>query len=103
MYVSEGPFGKTEQFYAVIDGDVDELAEARHGHQDPGRRGKVLTKDDEEAIEAEGHVTASTSSHPGTELRQKLRIRYAVWKAAPDERAVAVQALTGLAPARPTA
>ena len=58
MYVSEGPFGKTERFYAVVDGAVDDLVTMRdtatQALLDAGF--KLLTKDAEPPIEAEGHV-----------------------------------------------
>ena len=82
VYVSEGPFGKTERFYAVVDGTVDDLVTMRdtatQALVDAGF--KLLTKDAEPPIEAEGHVQGkSMVSVQVTELCDgKLRLRYTV-------------------------
>ena len=63
VYASEGPFGKTERFYAVVDGAARRPADAaRHGR----RRArwpagfKLLTKDAEPPVEAEAHLSAAS-------------------------------------------
>jgi hypothetical protein len=82
VYVSEGPFGRTERFYAVVDGSVDELETMRdtatQALLDAGF--KLLTKDAEPPIEAEGHVDGKYMvSVQVTELcDSKLRLRYTV-------------------------
>ncbi|MBE2317543.1 hypothetical protein DVA67_016290 [Solirubrobacter sp. CPCC 204708] len=82
VYVSEGPFGKTERFYAVVDGAVDDLETMRdtatQALLDAGY--KLLTKDAEPPIEAEGHVQGKQMvSVQVTELCDgKLRLRYTV-------------------------
>jgi hypothetical protein len=82
VYVSEGPFGKTERFYAVVDGSVDDLEAMRdtatQALLDAGYT--LLTKDAEPPIEAEGHVQGEQMvSVQVTELCDgKLRLRYTV-------------------------
>lgn len=83
VYVSEGPFGKTERLYAVVDGVVGDLETMRdtatQALLDAGF--KLLTKDAEPPIEAEGHVQGGdrTVSVQVTELCDgKLRLRYTV-------------------------
>ena len=82
VYVSEGPFGKTERFYAVVDGVVGDLETMRdtatQALLDAGY--KLLTKDAEPPIEAEGHVQGKYMvSVQVTELCDgKLRLRYTV-------------------------
>jgi hypothetical protein len=82
VYVSEGPFGKTERFYAAVDGSVDDLETMRdtatQALLDAGF--KLLTKDAEPPIEAEGHVDGPYMvSVQVTELCDaKLRLRYTV-------------------------
>ena len=82
VYVSEGPFGKTERFYAVVDGSADDLEAMRDAATqallDAGF--KLLTKDAEPPIEAEGHVSGPYMvSVQVTELCDaKLRLRYTV-------------------------
>jgi hypothetical protein len=82
VYVSEGPFGKTERFYAVVDGTVDDLESMRdtatQALLDAGFT--LLTKDAEPPIEAEGHVDGKRMvSVQVTELCDgKLRLRYTV-------------------------
>jgi len=82
VYLSEGPFGKTERFYAVIDGDVEQLEAARDRAADAlvGSGYKLLTKDAEPPIEAEAHVQgANIVSVQVTSLCDgKLRLRYTV-------------------------
>lgn len=83
VYVSEGPFGKTERFYATVDGGVDDLETMRdtatQALLDAGF--KLLTKDAEPPIEAEGHVQGGERmvSVQVTEVCEgKLRLRYTV-------------------------
>ncbi len=58
LYLSEGPFGKTERFYATLDGGEDELVAKRDLAADAlvGAGYTLLRKDDEAPIEAEAHV-----------------------------------------------
>ncbi len=82
VYASEGPCGKTERFYAVVDGAVDDLVAMRDtATQELLDAGfKLLTKDAEPPIEAEGHVQGKyLVSVQVTELCDgKLRLRYTV-------------------------
>jgi hypothetical protein len=82
VYDHEGPFGKTEQFFAAVDGDAEELAEKRDAVVDQlvAAGYKKLATDQEEGTEAEAHL-----SGPHTVDIQvinlcsgKLRIRYTV-------------------------
>ena len=80
--MSEGPFGKTERFYAVVDGTADDLVTMRDAAAealvDAGF--KLLTKDAEPPIEAEAHLQGkSMVDVQVTELCDgKLRLRYTV-------------------------
>jgi hypothetical protein len=82
VYLSEGPFGKTERFYAVLDGREDELVVKRDvaadALVDAGYR--LLSKDDEAPIEAEAHVdgTQFVSVQVTALCAGKLRLRYTV-------------------------
>lgn len=82
LYLSEGPFGKTERFYAVLDGRENELVAKRDVAADAlvGAGYRLLRKDDEAPIEAEAHVDgAQMISVQVTELcAGKLRLRYTV-------------------------
>ena len=82
LYLSEGPFGKTERFYAVVDGQEDELVAKRDIAADAlvGSGYKLLSKDDEAPIEAEAHVEGERMiSVQVTALCEgKLRLRYTV-------------------------
>lgn len=82
LYLSEGPFGSTERFYAVLDGRDDELVAKRDAAAAALVRGgyKLLRKDDEAPIEAEAHVEgAQLISVQVTALCEgKLRLRYTV-------------------------
>ena len=64
LYLSEGPFGKTERFFAVLDGQEDELVAKRDVASDAlvGAGYKLLRKDAEPPIEAEAHVEGEGSS-----------------------------------------
>ncbi len=82
LYLSEGPFGKTERFYAVVDGQENELVAKRDVAADAlvGSGYKLLSKDDEAPIEAEAHVEGQRMiSVQVTALCEgKLRLRYTV-------------------------
>jgi hypothetical protein len=82
VYISEGPFGKTERFFAVDDGEPDELVSLRDEAADALAAAgfKLLRKDDEAPIEAEAHFTGTrTISVQVTSLcAGKLRLRYTV-------------------------
>jgi hypothetical protein len=82
LYLSEGPFGKTERFYAVVDGQENELVAKRDIAADAlvGSGYKLLSKDDEAPIEAEAHVEGERMiSVQVTALCDgKLRLRYTV-------------------------
>ena len=59
VYASEGPFGKTERFFAVVAGRPEDLLTPRDTAADALVAGgfKLLTKDAEPPIEAEAHLT----------------------------------------------
>ena len=82
LYLSEGPFGKTERFYAVVDGQEHDLVSARDVAADAlvGSGSKLLSKEDEAPIEAEAHVEGERMiSVQVTSLCEgKLRLRYTV-------------------------
>jgi hypothetical protein len=82
VYLSEGPFGKTERFYAVVDGRDEDLVAVRDRAADAlaGAGYTLLRKDDEAPIEAEAHVDgAQLISVQVTALCEgKLRLRYTV-------------------------
>jgi hypothetical protein len=82
VYLSEGPFGKTERFYAVADGRGDELVTVRDRAADALVRAgyTLLRKDDEAPIEAEAHVdgTQLISVQVTALCDGKLRLRYTV-------------------------
>lgn len=82
VYLSEGPFGKTERFYAVLDGGEDELVAKRDIAAEAlvGVGYRLLRTDDEAPIEAEAHVDgAQMISVQVTALcAGKLRLRYTV-------------------------
>ena len=64
VYESEGPIGKTEQFFAAIDGDSEELPAKRDAAADAlvSSGYKMLATDQEEGAEAEAHLSGSTRS-----------------------------------------
>ena len=77
VYASEGPFGKTERFYAAVDGtDLiagrDEAADAL-----AGAGYKLLRTDQEAPVEAEAHFEG-VSVQVATLCDGKLRLRYTV-------------------------
>jgi hypothetical protein len=84
LYKSEGPFGKTERFYAVLDGTKDDLASRRDDVQNELVQNwgfQSLSTDQEEGIEAEAHLKGAkhTVDVQVTPLCEgKLRIRYTV-------------------------
>jgi hypothetical protein len=82
LYLSEGPFGKTERFYAVLDGEEDELVAKRDVAADALVEGgyTLLRKDAEPPIEAEAHVEGEQliSVQVTALCEGKLRLRYTV-------------------------
>ena len=84
VYKSEGPFGKTERFYAVLDGTPEDLASSRDDAQKElvdNQGFKSLSTDQEEGAEAEAHLkgdkhTVDIQVAPLCE--GKIRIRYTV-------------------------
>jgi hypothetical protein len=84
LYKSEGPFGKTERFYAVLDGTPEELASRRDDVQNELVQNwgfASLSTDQEEGTEAEAHLEGAkhTVDVQVTPLCEgKLRIRYTV-------------------------
>jgi hypothetical protein len=84
LYKSEGPFGKTERFYAVLDGTPEELASRRDDAQNELVQNfgfASLSTDQEERAEAEAHLKGDkhTVDIQVTPLCEgKLRIRYTV-------------------------
>lgn len=84
LYKSEGPFGKTERFYAVLDGTPEELASRRDDVQNELVQNwgfASLSTDQEEGAEAEAHLKGAkhTVDVQVTPLCEgKLRIRYTV-------------------------
>jgi hypothetical protein len=84
LYKSEGPFGKTERFYAALDGTPEDLASRRDDAQNElvEKFGFAsLSTDQEEGAEAEAHLKGDkhTVDIQVTPLCEgKLRIRYTV-------------------------
>jgi hypothetical protein len=84
VYESEGPFGKTTRFYAVLDGTPDDLASRRDDAQNElvqNQSYESLSTDQEEGAEAEAHLkgpehTVDIQVAPLCE--GKIRIRYTV-------------------------
>ena len=84
LYKSEGPFGKTEVFYAVLDGTPEDLAARRDDAQNELVQNfgfASLSTDQEEGAEAEAHLkgekhTVDIQVAPLCE--GKIRIRYTV-------------------------
>ena len=84
VYASEGPFGKTERFFAVVAGRPEDLLTPRDTAADALVAGgcKLLRKDAEPPIEAEAHLDArqAAGERPGDKpVRGKLRLRYTVF------------------------
>jgi len=84
IYKSEGPFGKTERFYAVLEGTPEDLASRRDDAQNELVQNQgyaSLSTDQEEGAEAEAHLkgdkhTVDIQVAPLCE--GKIRIRYTV-------------------------
>jgi hypothetical protein len=82
VYESEGPFGKTTRYFAVIDGEADQLPATRDDASDVLVENgyKLLSKDEEAGAEAEAHLSGKhTVDIQVINLCEgKLRIRYTV-------------------------
>lgn len=82
VYSSEGPFGKTMRYFAVTDGDAEQLPAKRDDASDilVENGYKLLSKDQEEGAEAEAHLSGKhTVDIQVINLCEgKLRIRYTV-------------------------
>jgi len=83
VYKSEGPFGKTERFYATVDGEASELPTRRDdaARALEGVGFTTLSTDQEENTEAEAHLKGAkhTVDIQVVSLCQgKLQIRYTV-------------------------
>jgi len=83
VYASDGPFGKTERFYAVVEGSPDDLLTPRDAAADALVAGgfKLLRKDAEPPIEAEAHLSGErmVSVQVTSLCAGKLRLRYTVF------------------------
>jgi hypothetical protein len=82
VYESEGPFGKTVRYFAVTDGEADQLPAKRDDASDilVENGYKLLSKDEEAGAEAEAHLSGKhTVDIQVINLCEgKLRIRYTV-------------------------
>ena len=83
VYESEGPFGKTERFFAAVDGEAADLPARRDdaAKQLEGVGFKTLSTDEEENTEAEAHMQGDKHTvdiQVITLCSGKLRIRYTV-------------------------
>ena len=83
VYESEGPFGKTERFFAAVDGDAADLPAVRDAaaQQLEGVGFKSLSTDEEENTEAEAHLQGDKHTVDIQVIALctgKLRIRYTV-------------------------
>jgi hypothetical protein len=84
IYKSEGPFGKTERFYGVLDGGPEELPARRDdaANQIVQKSGYVmLDTDQEEGTEAEAHLKGDKHTvdiQVSVLCAGKLRVRYTV-------------------------
>jgi hypothetical protein len=84
VYKSEGPFGKTERFYAVLDGTPDDLASRRDDAQNELVQNSgyaSLSTDQEEGSEAEAHLKGPNNTvdiQVAPLCDGKIRIRYTV-------------------------
>jgi hypothetical protein len=83
VYESEGPFGKTERFFAAIDGEPSELPAKRDAAakalEEAGY--SIRATDEEESTEAEAHLDGNGKTvdiQVITLCEGKLRIRYTV-------------------------
>jgi hypothetical protein len=83
VYASEGPFGKTERFYAVVAGRPDDLLTPRDAAAEAlvSAGWKLLTKDQEPPVEAEAHLSGDdrlVSVQVTSLCAGKLRLRYTI-------------------------
>jgi hypothetical protein len=83
VYASEGPFGKTERFYATVAGRPEDLLTPRDAAADAlvAAGFKLLRSDQEPPIEAEAHLTGGdrlVSVQVTSLCEGKLRLRYTV-------------------------
>jgi len=83
VYESEGPFGKTERFFAAVDGETSELVEKRDAAASALEEAgyKILSTDQEEGTEAEAHLQGDGKTVDIQVIslcEGKLRIRYTV-------------------------
>jgi hypothetical protein len=82
VYESEGPFGKTVRYMAVVDGEADQLPAKRDDASDilVENGYKLLSKDEEAGAEAEAHLSGKhTVDIQVINLCEgKLRVRYTV-------------------------
>ena len=82
VYESQGPFGKTVRYFAVTDGDAEQLPAKRDDASDilVENGYKLLSKDQEEGTEAEAHLSGkhTVDIQVITLCEGKLRIRYTV-------------------------
>ena len=84
VYESEGPFGKTERFFAAVDGEASELPEKRDeaakALEEAGY--SIKATDQEENTEAEAHLEGPDGKTVDIQVitlcEGKLRIRYTV-------------------------
>jgi hypothetical protein len=81
VYASEGPFGKTERFYAHVAGAPEDLLTPRDAAADALVAGgwKLLRKDAEPPVEAEAHLEQDkrlVSVQVASLCDGKLRLRY---------------------------
>jgi len=83
VYESEGPFGKTERFFAAVDGEAADLPAVRDEAAKAleGAGFKTLSTDEEESTEAEAHLQGDKHTVDIQVIALctgKLRIRYTV-------------------------
>ena len=84
VYESEGPFGKTERFFAAVDGEPERAAGQARRRRRRARAGRATSSaatDQEENTEAEAHLEGNEQTvdiQVITLCKGKLRIRYTV-------------------------
>jgi hypothetical protein len=83
VYESEGPFGKTERFFAAVDGEAGEMPAKRDAAAELLEQNgyKVLSTDEEENTEAEAHLEGNEKTVDIQVIalcEGKLRVRYTV-------------------------
>ena len=84
LYKSEGPFGKTERFYAVLDGTPEDLPSRRDDASNELVQNwgfASLSTDQEEGAEAEAHLKGAKHTvdvQVAPLCKGKIRIRYTV-------------------------